>query len=229
VALALLSGCATQAGARPETPRALISGARERGIDLADPLALDADIVAEVRKHVREGGPSGERLRSLVRWLNESGRMNFQYTPSRSLTAREAFRERRGDCMAYTNLAVALARQLGIDAYFVHVTEVRNYYERAGWFFVSSHVAVGHGKGPTAVVFDFTKEIVDWRLSVYEAIDDGQALALYYNNVAVDAMMAGKSVTAERLLRFLLEREPGVAELHNNLGVLLNRRGRHEE
>ncbi len=150
-------------------------------------------------------------------------------TPNRSLTASEAFRERRGDCLAYTNLFVSLARHLGLDAYFVHVTEVRDYYERDGWFFVSSHVAVGQGAGPEAAVIDFTREITDWRLARYEAIDDGAALALYYNNVAVDLMTSGHTAEAERLFRFLVEREPGVVELHNNLGVLLNRTGRHAE
>src|SRR3954462_14953565 len=121
--------------------------------------------------------------------------------------------------MAYTNLFMALARSLGIDAYFVHVRDVQNYYEKAGWFFVSSHVAVGYGAGPNAEVIDFAKEISDWKLALYSRISDDAALALYYNNVAVDHMLTGRKDDAERLLRFWLKREPAVAELYNNLGV----------
>src|SRR6185369_1811037 len=118
---------------------------------------------------------------------------------------------------------------IGLDAYFVHVREVQNYYERAGWFFVSSHVAVGFGSGPSAEVIDFSKEITDWKLALYRTISDDAALALYYNNVAVDHMVNGKPDDAEKLLRFWLKREPEVAELYNNLGVLLNRQKRYGE
>jgi tetratricopeptide (TPR) repeat protein len=232
-ALLALPACAT-AQRKPATARAagavdLRAAARAAGLDLADPLALDPEIVAEAERMVNPAGSGHEKLRLLVRYLNDSGRMNFQYTPHRSLTAREAFHERRGDCMAYTNLFVALARKLGVPAYFVHVSQVRNYYERAGWFFVSSHVAVGHSYGPNALVYDFNKELSDWQLAIYESIDDDAALALHYNNVAVDAMMAGRRAEAERLFTFLLAQRPDVPELYNNLGVLYNRAGRHDD
>jgi Tfp pilus assembly protein PilF len=203
--------------------------ARAEGLRLEDPLAIDPDILAGVEKAVGRIGSPAERMHGLVMYLTERGYMNFQYTPGRSLTARQAYRERRGDCMAYAVLFVALSRHLGLATYFVHVTDVRNYYEHGGWFFVSSHVAVGHDRGPTATVVDFTREITDWKLALYESIDDGEALALFHNNAAVDAMTAGRTAEAERLLRFLLAREPGVAELYNNLGVLLNRTGRAAE
>lgn len=229
LAVFVLSACAPQAAAPPTTAARIVVEARAEGITLVDPLALDRDTLAEVDRVVPHLGTPALRLKALLAFLNDRGYVNFQYTPGRSLTAREAARERRGDCMAYAHLFAALSRRMGLPTYFVHVTEVRNYYERAGWFFVSSHVAVGHGEGPNTVVVDLTREINDWKLAFYEPIDDGAALALYYNNVAVDAMTAGRTAEAERLFRFFLDREPTVVELHNNLGVLLNRTGRHEE
>lgn len=211
------------------TPASLLAQARAEGLDLVDPLALDDEMKAAVEKTSATTGTQEQRLRYLIRYLGDAGYLNFQYQIGRSLTAREAFRERRGDCMAYTNLFMALARHLGIDAYFVHVSQVKNYYERSGWFFVSSHVAVGAGRGPGALIVDLSWEISDWQLSLYESIDDSAALSLYYNNVAVDHMVAGRFDEAERLFRFWIGHAPGLPELHNNLGVLLNRQGRHAE
>jgi tetratricopeptide (TPR) repeat protein len=229
-AAALLPGCAaTAAPPASITAATMIREGRAQGLDLEDPLEIDGAIIKEIDDAVGRHGTQEERLRYLHRYLNDAGYVNFQYLPSRSLTAREAFRERRGDCIAYSNLFLALARQIGIHAYFVHVSQVKNYYERKGWLFTSSHVAVGAGHGPTAVIFDFSNEISDWWLSVYETIDDGAALALFYNNVAVEQMVDGQRADAERLFRFLLAREPGVPELYNNLGVLLNRERRHDE
>lgn len=225
----LSSACASASPPRAVTAAERITEARAEGIELENPLELDEDMKRAVDRSVGGHSDPASRLRHLARYLTESGFVNFQYLPNQSLTARQAFRQRRGDCMAYTNLFLAMARHLGINAYFVHVRDVQNYYERAGYFFVSSHVAVGYGQGPEAVVIDFAKEISDWKLSLYSAISDGAALALYSNNVAVDHMLSGRGRQAERLLRFWLAREPNVAELYNNLGVLLNRRNRHEE
>ena len=227
---ALLPACAPPAARVPSiTAATMIAEGRAQGLDLEDPLELDAAMVAEVEEAVGHSGTQELRLRYLHRYLNDAGYVNFQYMPNRSLTARQAFRERRGDCIAYTHLFLALARQIGIPAYFVHVKQVKNYYERAGWSFVSSHVAVGAGRGPTAIVFDFSHEISDWWLSIYDTMDDGAALALFYNNVAVERMIDGRRTDAEQLFRFLLARAPTVPELYNNLGVLLNRESRHAE
>jgi Tfp pilus assembly protein PilF len=100
---------------------------------------------------------------------------------------------------------------------------------------VSSHVAVGLGSGPDARVIDFSRalslwrETIDWKLAAYQSISDVEAVALYYSNLAVDRMLAGDTEDAERLFRFWMGRAPAIAELHNNLAVLLNRRGRHHE
>jgi tetratricopeptide (TPR) repeat protein len=229
-AAALLSGCVI-APVRPAsiTAATMIREGRAQGIDLDDPLQIDAEMIEQVDAAVGHHGTQEERLRYLHRYLSDAGYVNFQYLPERSLTAREAFRERRGDCIAYTNLFLALARQIGIRAYFVHVNQVKNYYERDGWSFTSSHVAVGAGVGPNAVIIDFAREVSDWWLSVYDTIEDSAALALFYNNVAVQRMVEGQRPEAEHLFRFLLARAPEVPELYNNLGVLLNRDHRHAE
>jgi tetratricopeptide (TPR) repeat protein len=226
----VLPGCAATA-ARPAsiTTATMIREGRAEGLDLEDPLEIDAAMIKEVDDAVGHHGTQEYRLRYLHRYLNDAGYVNFQYLPERSLNARQAFRERRGDCIAYSVLFLALARHIGIPAYFVHVNQVKNYYERGGWSFTSSHVAVGAGRGPSAVIIDFSREISDWWLSVYETIDDAAALALFYNNVAVQQMVDGQRPEAERLFRFLLARTPDVPELYNNLGVLLNRDHRHAE
>ncbi|MDC0743326.1 tetratricopeptide repeat protein [Polyangium mundeleinium] len=224
------AGC--QPAARPPKGPAmtiadLVREARAEGVSVEDPLVIDAEMKADVERVVGRMGTPEERLRRLSRYLRDD--LAFQYAPSQSLTARAGFRARQGDCVSYTHLFTALARHLDVPVYFVYVRKVEGHYEKNGSFFLSSHVAVGYGSGPMAVVMDFAKEAPDWTLSLYNTIDDGTALALYQNNLAVDAMQAGRLDEAEASMRFWLARRPNVAEIHNNLGVLLNRAGRHEE
>lgn len=228
----LLGAAGCQPTARPPkgpavTIEALVREARAEGFVVEDPLSIDAEMKADVERVVGRMGTPEERLRRLSRYLRDD--LAFRYAPSQSLTARAGFRARQGDCVSYTHLFVALARHLGVPVYFVYVRKVEGHYEKNGTFFLSSHVAVGYGSGPMAVVMDFAKEAPDWTLSLYNTIDDGTALALYQNNLAVDAMQAGRLDEAEASMRFWLSRRPNVAEIHNNLGVLLNRAGRYEE
>jgi tetratricopeptide (TPR) repeat protein len=205
----------------------LLAIARKKGLALENPLALERPLIQEAAQAVGTYGAPEQRLHRLIAFLNDGTR--FQYTPNLSLTASQAYKARRGDCMAYSNMFIALSRALGLPTYFVHVSEVLSHYEHEGLFFTSSHVAVGYGTGPSALVVDFTKETTDWKLSIYRSIDDATAAALYYNNLAVDAMMAGRLDEAEGLFRFLTEQKPEIEEIYNNLGVLLNRRARYKE
>jgi tetratricopeptide (TPR) repeat protein len=235
--LALVAGCAAK---RPAPTildaQKLVQEGRKQGLEMEIPFALTPQIQKEVEKNVGYGAPAVERLRRIVRYLNDKGYINFHYEPDMSLTAKEAFEARRGDCMAYTNLFLGIARFLKVPVYFVHVSEARNYYVRDGLFFISSHMAVGYGtgaagfgSGPYTVVIDFTQEASDSRLMLYQSIDDATAVGLYYNNVAVDRMMAGDLVAAEDLWEFLLDKLPNLKEVYNNLGVLYLRQGEYEK
>lgn len=225
---ALSVGCARGAAPGPAAPSAVLASARAAGLELEDPIAVSPQAVAEVDRKLTGVTTVGERLKALRDQLYSSSDRPFEYAPHLTLTADRAYQERRGDCLAFSMLFASLARGIGIPVYFVHVRDVESYYERGGELFVSSHVAVGYGVGPNARIFDFRKEISDWKLSLYRRIDDDEARALYYNNVAVDWMSGRRYDDAERLFGVLVQRAPGLAEPVNNHGVLLMRRREYD-
>ncbi|MEW5765467.1 MAG: tetratricopeptide repeat protein [Acidobacteriota bacterium] len=238
--LAILLGLAACAPKQPVKPMLtvaeLLKDGESSGLNLGNPFELNDAIRLEVEKEVGFGGTPVDRLRRTIRFLNDRGYLNFRYEDNLSLTAVQAFEQKKGDCLSYTNLFMGISRHLKIPAYFVHVSEARNYYEREGIFFVSTHMAVGYGGGaiglgssPYTVIVDFTEESSDWRLWLYESIDDATAVALFYNNIAVDRMLGGDIAGAESIVRFLVSKRPGMKELQNNLGVILMRQGRFEE
>jgi tetratricopeptide (TPR) repeat protein len=226
--LALEVGCVRTASL-PPAPSAVLSSARAEGITLEDPIDISPQTMAEVERKLASVTTGHEILKALRDHLYTSSDRPFAYAPHVTLTAERAYQERRGDCLAFSMLFASLARGLGVPVYFVHVQDVESFYERGGELFVSSHIAVGHGSGPNARIFDFKKEITDWKLSLYHTIDDDAARALFYNNVAVDWMIAGRNDDAKRLFRVLVERAPSVAEPINNYGVLLMRRHERRE
>jgi tetratricopeptide (TPR) repeat protein len=203
-----------------------LKGGREQGLTLENPFAVEPAITAEVAAVVGDGGTPTDRMRRLTGYLNDRG---FEYQANRSLTASEAFAARQGDCMAYTNLYLGLARNLRVPAFFVHISEARNYYEKDGLYFVSSHMAVGCALQQYTVIVDFTEQKSEYALALYDAVDDATAAGLFYNNVAVDHLLAGDMAYSERLLTYLLHALPHLKEAQNNLAVILMRQGRFPE
>jgi tetratricopeptide (TPR) repeat protein len=198
-------------------------------LTLVDPLALSPKTVEEVQGQVGFWGTDTERMRRLMRYLVDDDRVHFQYALNHSLTAQEAYEERRGDCVAYTNLYVALARALGISARFARLSERPAFYDRDDALYVSTHMAVTARAQFGTLLVDFSHERSTPEVDRFEDTNDEDAFALYYNNVAMDAFVKGDSEGAERTLRFFVQERPKLQELWANLGIVLMHEGRFKD
>ncbi len=230
VVLAGLSGCAVlrtrSDGRRLE---ALIAEAREQSLALPDPLVLPPEVQDEVLRQVSREGTELERIRRLHRWLRDKTGLGFRYDAVHTRTAAEAWVARTGDCLSYAHLFNALSRFLHVPANYVRYREAQTYEERNGQFLVVSHVASLYNDYRVTVLVDLTGDAPSSRISDYELLGDDEAAALHYSNLAMEQLAAGDTATPEKLLRLLIVRTPSLPEIHNNLGAVLLRQGRHAE
>jgi tetratricopeptide (TPR) repeat protein len=235
--LALLAGCATPASlATPQvtdsSPVWLKLGIAQ-GLPLEDPLQLSAASKHRLQLEASEAGGERTQMKKLLRFLIDTDGLAFQYRPSRTLNAEAAFQAREGDCMSYAMLYVASARSLGIPVHFVRITQLPVFWEDGGRFFTSSHIAVEFGHDSwqeDAMVVDFSAtHTSEWRVSLYDPIDDETAFVLFHSNRAVEYLLKDDYVTAEHILRFLLDHAPQQAEVYSNLGIVLMRLKRYQE
>ena len=229
VAVALAMGaCAPWRG----TDEDGIARVRERGarvgLSLPDPLEETQSMQQAAFDEVGLFGTEIERLQRLARFINGSTKLNFKYGARRTLTAREAFDARQGDCFAYANLFLAMARRLRVPVQFVRVESIRTFEEHYDSFFVAGHIAVTFSSGPSTLIAELPGLVSDWRQSLYKNISDEDAAVLFYNNRAVDLMESQDLAGAAKLLRFLTE-VGSVADPWNNLGVVLLRQKRYDE
>ncbi|WP_394840646.1 tetratricopeptide repeat protein [Pendulispora brunnea] len=212
-------GCQSPKVAPPGTTVAeLVAEARANGLAFENPMELSPDMQQDVETAIGRRGEPRERLHRLIRLLNDRN-IGFEQVQGVSLPVKRAYREHRGDCMTYAMLFVALSRHLGLETHFVHASEVLSYYESGDSLYASSHIAVGYGNNPDDIVVDFANAYDDWHLAAYHRIDDAAAISLYFNNVAAYTMNEGRPREAEKMLSFLVEKRPQLAELHNNLIV----------
>jgi tetratricopeptide (TPR) repeat protein len=237
--LALGAGCATLHSGSVSTPAApdntpsWVADGAAQGLPVENPLVLDNWTREHFRLEASEAGGERSQMRRLMRYLIDNDGLAFQYRPTRTLNAQDAFKAREGDCMSYAMLYVAAARSLGLDVHFVRITQLPVFWEDSGRFFTSSHIAVAFGHDTwteNAMVVDFSAtHTSEWRFSLYDPVDDETAFVLFHSNRAVEFMLKDEYVQAERLLRFLLENAPVVPEVYNNLGIVLMRLHKPQE
>ena len=203
-----------------------VSSAERSDIDIL----LTDDAMRAFVVDVRQGAPRDSlRFRRLLDKMRSGGYVLQGYEPYANLSARDAFAEKRGNCLTYTNLFIALAREAGLAASYQLVEVPPDYDSVNGMVVLNKHVNARvhdiRGRGSVTVEFseEFASGIHDRRV-----VDDQFALALHYNNLAFSDDMAGDGRGAFIYLKKAMELTPRNPDLWTNLGVFYARRGHLE-
>lgn len=221
---------AGRGSAGPESLRSVLRAAiADRGLDpdeVVVPYALDAEMRAWVRERIPPGLPSERKLERLVEALLAPDELELRYVWGYTGTAAEVFARREANCLAFTNLFVAMARELGVPVYFLAVESEATYRhaDEIDLIVVSDHVAVGYGAGNTIRLYDFSANERSELDRVYR-ISDLTALAMFHSNRGAEALQAGRLGEARRWLRTAVDLDPGLAGAWVNLGVARRRTG----
>ncbi|MBO9716812.1 MAG: tetratricopeptide repeat protein [Pseudoxanthomonas sp.] len=180
-----------------------------------------------MRRVVLPGGSRDEKLERLAGYVFGDDGLALQYDNEVTRTVAEVYRDRKANCLSFTLLFVALAREAGLEAQVQEVGEVLAWYEDDGVIYNANHVNVGVRTSAQWQVVDVDTNILAAR-NRPRGIEDRRAMAHFHNNRAAEAMAAGNMVAAHALLRASLEDDPDFVPALNNLGVLLLREGNTE-
>jgi tetratricopeptide (TPR) repeat protein len=191
------------------------------------PFAVDEAGARWARTAVPLHGAPIDRLRRLSRALLDPGGRPI-LEGAHTSTAADVFAERRANCVGYASLFVGLARELGVAAYFVLVDGLPGSGgSRADESLAvrEGHLAAAWGPAGDRRIFDFAGETAGGRLQV-RPITDLAAIAVFYSNRGVEALLDGRTADAVDWLRTAAELEPSaLPSTWINLGVALRRAG----
>ena len=192
-----------------------------------DILALNGEMKTFLAKHVEPKQTQAQRLRFLIYSIFNEEFLDLKYNNTKTKTAIETFEARNGNCLSFTNMFVAMARHLGITAYFQEVYSLPTWDQHDSVVVLNRHInAVVILYGEKLVVdFNPVTERNDLRLKV---ISDTRAKAQYYNNVGAEFFTRGQIHTAISYLTHSLKLDETMSAAWSNLGVAYRKLGQFE-
>ncbi|MCK5378442.1 MAG: tetratricopeptide repeat protein [Acidobacteria bacterium] len=216
-------------GAEEDTGR-WESAVAARGIDPAGviyPFGATPEMQEWARQQMEGAGPAGplKQLKILQRSLFDRENFEFEYDGFLTLSAEDAFAQRRGNCMAFTALFIAMARSLGIPAVLVSVQKVPDVQRIDGLVVVNRHVVAGYRGANELNLFDFY--VTSSAPTIHQRIiSDVRASAMHHTNRGGLALREGDLIEARRHFELSVLLAPEWAPGWVNLGVVEYREGR---
>jgi tetratricopeptide (TPR) repeat protein len=188
------------------------------------PLNLTSHMKAWVRRVVPKRGLPEARLRSLLNGLLDSDELYIQQVPNPTGTAAQVFVNRKANCVAFAHLIVALAREVGLQVYFIWTSDVEEYNGKHDLRIAERHLAAGYGPASKMTVLDF-RGLTEARPGRFQVISDHTAAAICYSNRGVEELLAHKVEAAVGWLEAAVQIDPELDVAWMNLGVGLRRAG----
>lgn len=182
-------------------------------------LRLDDDMRRFFSARVAFNAAESEQIDAIVAAVLEPAGLGFTYRDDATWSARETFRRREGNCVAFSILVVAVAREFGLVARFNEVrTEPQ--WDRVGQVVAEyRHLNVVVRTETGRVMVDLLPAPgAGGPLTVARPVSDAQAFAMFYSNVGVQLLGHGRIAESRAYLERATQIAPRYAAAWVNLG-----------
>lgn len=204
----------------PTTPPAVLPMPLPEQV-MAVPPALRAQVQQQV---IAAGGSGRSRLDRLAEFLFGEQGLGMLYSADATLTVEQAYRTREANCLTFTLLTVALAREAGLQAYGQELDDIVAWRVGDDIIYRLNHVNAGITIGHSRFTVDVARDLVR-APHPPTPISDQRLLALFYNNLAAELLAGGSPERAEPYMAVALQLAPRYAAAWANAGVIRLRRG----
>jgi len=195
-------------------------------VPIVYPDRITTEMQAWAHETVAEERGQLDKLRALLFGLLGPTGLKIQYEAEYTGTAVEVFESRQANCLSFTHLFVALAREVGVPTYYVTIDEIESFAKKGDLVVVSNHITAGYGPPHERTILDFTvRPDVDYQSA--ERISDTRAHALYYSNRGAEKMQTGDFDGAIDAFYIATDLDDDLPEAWSNLGVVRRRQGDH--
>lgn len=188
-------------------------------------MALPPALQAQFHHDVLAGRPSQlQRLERLTHFVFDAQGLGMTYQEDATHTVEQAYATRKANCLGFTLLFLALAREAGLDAYPQEAGETLSWRQVEGTIYRNNHINAGVLIARDRYTMDVAGDSVI-ALHPPVHVSEQRLLAHYYNNLSIEEFLQGRMTSALQYMSMALEVDPGYAPHWSNAGVLYLRNG----
>jgi Flp pilus assembly protein TadD len=235
-ALSLLTACAGQSWTRPAIPP--MENQPPVKVADVDILKVSSEMIEFAEQHAPRNLKHANKAFNLAYASLDRNFLNFRYDPSVTLSAEDAFRLKQGNCLSFSSMIVAMARAAGLVAWYQEVDVPQEWSSINETLLVARHVTAVVEDQHLEYVVDISRKYNEqdrknrdhfgtyhWR----RKISDKEALAQFYNNLGVDALIDGQLGEAHAWFVKALDTDHDAGFVWSNLGVVYRRNSQDKD
>jgi tetratricopeptide (TPR) repeat protein len=234
-AAVLLGACATAPVQRPDD---LLNDAwfkpPSEPIRNDDVFALSDAMRAYARTEIAALQRANGRNRGLFEALYRKGQLKLEYDSAVTRNAAQAFAARAGNCLSLVIMTAAFAKELGIDFQYQTAASETMWSRTAGLYVRNGHInlTLGNNVSDLAILGNLRFDpplMIDFlppeelRGLHTQRIEERTVLAMFMNNRATEALVAGRIDDAYWWVRGAIDNDPAFVQAYNTLGVIYHR------
>jgi tetratricopeptide (TPR) repeat protein len=170
----------------------------------------------------------------LVDALYRKGALQIGYDATSTRTAPQTFAARAGNCLSLVVMTAAFARELGLQVRLQSVGVDDSWHRANGLYLVSTHINLAIGPPPKErlgmtssapmLVVDFVPQQDAGKFDTLP-LDDEDVAAMFLNNRAAEALVAGRIDDAYWWARAAVLKRPAALQAYITLAVAYERHG----
>jgi Flp pilus assembly protein TadD len=194
-----------------------------------DIMELSPAMIDLVKNRIPLDARPEKRLDRLFQVLRFDPDYAVEYESDATYTAQEVFQYRRANCLSFSAMFIALAREAGLDANFQEVELPPE------WDALSDDTLVQYRHVNVKVRWSRGGEgVVDFRMDRYsetfpqKTISDSHGLAQYHSNVSMQHMVDGRMAEAYLSAYRAINADPSQSFIWSNMGIIQRRMGNVE-
>lgn len=188
---------------------------------------LTSEMEAFLERHVDTDGGRENLAWSLAWAATNRDVLAFDYDPARTLTPADTFALRTGNCLSFSLMFIAMARHLGLDAWYQEVEVPPQWNSANNTVLFSLHINVFVQGQRGAWIVDVSGQ-ANTPTRHQRLLRDEEAHAQYFNNLGAEALTAEDLGRAFAYFAKAIEIAPELSYVWSNLGVVYNRNAQTE-
>ena len=194
-----------------------------------DVLSVSPELAAYIRS-VRKA--QRDPHRNLVRVANlfrSEGDLAMEYDIGATLSAADAFVYRRGNCLTYTHLFIAMVRTMGIRVRYQEVLGVEQWDAVGDFVVLNRHIAAyGNFDLSGSFAVDFG-QVVPTSRRFGRIVSDDRARAQHFNNLGAETLTGGDYEGGIAFFNRSILIDPELSYVWTNLGTTYSLLQRYQE